>query len=89
MDRIVSTRIAESRSFLQAFGLAPAVMRGSAEQTNAKWAVWTLNCAALQVAVAALQVFLAAEVDRTSSPGNEDGARAEQRVPPIPRVAPG
>ena len=89
MDRIVATRNAESRAFLQAFDLAPAVMRGSAAQTNSKWDVWTRNGEALRVAVAALQIFLAAEVDRSSSPGNEDGARTEQRMPPIPRAAPG
>ena len=89
MDRIVATRNAESRSFLQAFDLAPAVMRGSAAQTTAKWDVWARNGEALQAAVAALQVFLAAEVDRSSSPGNEDGARSDQRVPPVPRAASG
>ena len=88
MDRVVATRNAESRAFLQAFDLAPAVMRGSAAQTNAKWDLWVQNGEALRVAVAALQAFLAAEIERSSRPGHEDGSRAEQRVPPAPRIAP-
>jgi hypothetical protein len=91
MDRVVATRNAESRAFLLAFDLAPAVMRGSAAQTSAKWDTWGRTGEALLTAVANLQQFLAANVARDlSGPaggGGNGSAGGSIRVPVTPRTA--
>jgi len=85
MDRIVATRNAESRSFLLAFDLAPAVMRGSAAQTSVKWDTWSRHREALQAAVTDLQRFLSADVVREAGAFSSGGAATSQRVPAAPR----
>jgi hypothetical protein len=64
--RVVATRNAESRAFLQAFDLA---LSGWSERTCAKWRAWSRDNDALRGAAAQLEAFLCEQAPKVAKPG--------------------
>jgi hypothetical protein len=56
--RVIATRNAESRAFLQAFDVNAGTLVGWSEDAAAKWRTWTAADMALRGAVAQLETFL-------------------------------
>ena len=67
--RVVATRNAESRAFLQAFDLAPGALSGWSERTCAKWRAWGRDNDALRAAAAQLEAFLCEQAPKGVKPG--------------------
>lgn len=67
--RVVATRNAESRAFLQAFDLAPGALSGWSERTCAKWRAWSRDNDALRGAAAQLEAFLCDQAPKVTKPG--------------------
>jgi hypothetical protein len=67
--RVVATRNAESRAFLQAFDLAPGALSGWSERTCDRWRGWSRDNDALRSAVAQLEAFLCDEASKLAKPG--------------------
>jgi hypothetical protein len=67
--RVVATRNAESRAFLQAFDLAPGALSGWSERTCAKWRTWDRDNDALRAAAAQLESFLCEQAPKVEKPG--------------------
>ncbi len=67
--RVVATRNAESRAFLQAFDLAPGALSGWSERTCARWQAWSHENDALRAAAAQLEAFLCEQAPRATKPG--------------------
>jgi hypothetical protein len=67
--RVVATRNAESRAFLQAFDLAPGALSGWSERTCDRWRRWSRDNDALRGAVAQLEAFLCDEPSKLARPG--------------------
>jgi hypothetical protein len=66
--RVVATRNAESRAFLQAFDLTPGALAGWSERTCAKWRAWSGDNDALRGAVSELEAYLYDEATRVAKP---------------------
>ena len=67
--RVVATRNAESRAFLQAFDLAPGALSGWSERTCAKWRTWDRDNDALRAAAAQLEALLCEQAPKLGKPG--------------------